>query len=424
MPEILSVETTPGDGDRTLYLQYAPNGTLATMQLSFIVSALAYGINGRFSSQNDLTTFGSAKAPQPFVSTLCHLNSIMGENDTRPLEFPDSYMISGDDEDYRISNYTAIARKQIWDQHSNQRTGQVIWVDDITFSSGRGLGALVIQPDMCDNGASYVGVSACAVGAQWVNISTHMENTLAAQNRLSPTFVNSLPTWPQHALFMSKAWANNLTSTIGYQNQTVAHNLLSSLLLTDNICPKDGKYSHNTNMMLKRPFVHEGLISSLIANAMSRLGGDATTYPQEIRDDKLPNTDTLNGLVPRRVGFVLPIRRQKQGYAWNMDGLGIKISIPILILYCLYITVHVVYIFILGSSMPAWNSIANLTALSLNSTPTSILKNTSAGVSKRSTFRNLVSVQEVEANKQLELVFEDDKYDRGPLRKVAVGRAY
>lgn len=84
-----------------------------------------------------------------------------------------------------------------------------------------------------------------------------------------------------------------------------------------------------------------------------------------------------------------------------MDGLGIKISVPTLILYCIYVTAHAAYIFTSGGSMPVWSSIANLTTLAMNSTPTSILKNTSAGISKRSTFRNLVSVQEVEANEQL-----------------------
>lgn len=144
-------------------------------------------------------------------------------------------------------------------------------------------------------------------------------------------------------------------------------------------------------------------------------------YFQEIRDGKLPEEQ---GQEDRRVDFVLPIERQRQGYAWNMDGLGIKISVPILILYCIYVTAHAAYIFTSGGSMPVWSSIANLTTLAMNSTPTSILKNTSAGISKRSTFRNLVSVQEVEANEQLELVFEEDKHSRGSLQKVAVGRAY
>lgn len=295
MPPILSVQSANNCGDGlTLYLQYAPNSTLATTQLCCVFRALWRA------ASFEQNVVANTEVPQPFVSTLCRLNTIMGENDTRPLEFPDAYIMS---EDYGINNYTAITRKQIWNQHRSQRKGQIIWVDDIAFSSGRGLGALLIQPELCKNGQSYLSVSVCAVGAQWFNTAAYF-NQFPVTNNLTLTFVNTLPTWSQHALFISKSWANHITSTIGYQNQTIAHNLLSSLLLRIDVCPWIGSYPSG---LKTRPYTHEGLLSSLIANVMSKLGGEGNMYFQEIRDGKLPEEQ---GQEDRRVDFVLPIERQ------------------------------------------------------------------------------------------------------------------
>lgn len=38
----------------------------------------------------------------------------MGENDTCPLKYSDTYIMS---EGYGINNYTAITQKKIWNQH-------------------------------------------------------------------------------------------------------------------------------------------------------------------------------------------------------------------------------------------------------------------------------------------------------------------
>lgn len=81
-------------------------------------------------------------------------------------------------------------------------------------------------------------------------------------------------------------------------------------------------------------------------------------------------------------------------------------------------------LFITGRKSSAWDTITGLTALAMNSTPTKLLENTSAGISNLDTLRNLVSVRGVEKHERLELVFEKDEDIHGLTRRVRVGQAY
>jgi hypothetical protein len=456
---------------RSLSVQYAPNGTLATVPHVPIAAGLAVaGQQFIFALRGQAgLSLANIEMPQPFASTVCVLNAIMGENDTRPIQFPDTYLAGCDTNcslyylpnNIGVANYTGITRKQLWDEAMNQTRGRMIWVDDIrlapsmTGSSG-GLGVIVVQPNLCDNGQVFLSTSACAVSGLWANVSSQLTAqtdgvsaavTTHAQSLLSSTFLGDLPSpWPQHAIApLSKDWANSITSQTSNQNRTVADNLLRTLLLTDNICPPNGIYSNNLtadDRNTARPYTHEALISSLIANGLSHVAGPFEQWQWGKWDnshfqwrhiDEWSGEERTSSQPP---GIVLTFHGHLMGYAWSLDGTGIKIAVPILIIYCLYTTVYVLYTFITGRSSQAWDTISGLVALAMNSRPTEVLENTSAGISQTDTFRNLVSVREVvDRNERLELVFQRDehKYRGGggggegegvALRRVQVGRAY
>jgi hypothetical protein len=77
-------------------VQCAPSSTFATV--SHVLMALA--IKEAFSipqvyltgDGNSGTGFLSIEMPQAFSSVLCQLNTIKDENDTRPIQFPDTYV--------------------------------------------------------------------------------------------------------------------------------------------------------------------------------------------------------------------------------------------------------------------------------------------------------------------------------------------
>ncbi|KAA8645263.1 uncharacterized protein ATNIH1004_006682 [Aspergillus tanneri] len=424
---------------RTLYVQYAPNGTVATVQHVPVAAALYRAASRSLTVVNDRATTGMAsiKMAQPVASTICTLNAIVNENDTQPIQFPISYLT---DNATRVETtpYTMITRRQLWDTTRKQEQGQIIWVDDVPFSTGRMLGAIVVQPDLCDNGQKYLSVSACAVSGLWANATSQMTVTTnetttifdsRAETCLTRDFLNTLPAWPSYAVSLSKDWASSITSQIGNQNRTIADNLLRSLLLTENVCPANGSYPLSETTMVApayRPMMHEALISSLVANGMSHAAGAFQMSRNNLHNGNFlwTNPRTQSDDLVKPPGLVLTFQRHVLGYAWNMDGTAIKIAVPILMLYCLYAVTYVIYTFITGHSSHAWDTISSITALAFNSKPTKVLENTSVRISKTETFRNLVSVREVESEGQLELVFQQDEPGRGPVRRVKAGRLY
>ncbi|KAF7182459.1 hypothetical protein CNMCM7691_002029 [Aspergillus felis] len=398
---------------RTLYVQFAPNGTVATVQQVPIAAGLSRAVISSLAGVNNPATAGEAsiRIAHPVVSTICMLNAIMDENDTRSIQFPVTYLAANATA-VETTPYTKITRRQLWDQVQNQGQGQILWVDDVPFSTERTVGAIVVQPDLCDNGQKYIMV---ATNGSATKFDQRVESLLPRD------FLNALPAWPPHAVSISKNWANSITTQIGNQNRTVADNLLRSLLLTENVCPVNGSYPLYSPA--PRPMMHEAIVSSLVANGMSHAAGPFNMSAQNLHDGTF-RWVTLIGDLVRPPAMILTFQSRVLGFAWNMDGTAIRIAISILVLYCLYAAIYVVYTFVTGHSSHAWDTISSITALAFNSRPTKVLENTSVRISQTETFRNLVSVQEVEAEKRLELVFQQDEQDRGPVQRVKAGKSY
>ncbi|KAF4224527.1 hypothetical protein CNMCM8980_007521 [Aspergillus fumigatiaffinis] len=398
---------------RTLYVQFAPNGTVVTVQQVPIAAGLSRAVISSLAGVNNPATTGEAsiRIAHPVVSTICMLNTIMDENDIRSIQFPVTYLAANATA-VETTPYTNITRRQLWDQIQNQGQGQILWVDDVHFSTERTLGAIVVQPDLCDNGQRYIMV---ATNGSATKFDQRVESLLPRD------FLNALPAWPPHAVSISKNWANSITTQIGNQNRTVADNLLRSLLLTENVCPVNGSYPLYSPA--PRPMMHEAIVSSLVANGMSHAAGPFNMSAQNLHDGTFRWVTPIGDLV-NPPGLILTFQSRVVGFAWNMDGTAIRIAISILILYCLYATIYVVYTFVTGHSSHAWDTISSITALAFNSRPTKVLENTSVRISQTETFRNLVSVQELEEVKRLELVFQQDEQDRGPVQRVKAGKSY
>ncbi|KAE8152753.1 hypothetical protein BDV25DRAFT_137561 [Aspergillus avenaceus] len=357
-----------------------------------------------------------AETPQPFASTFCLLNTIMGENDTRPIQFPDGHIYE-DRSTVGTINYTGITRRHLWNQTNSENEGQVLWVDDFDPSKKGSLGAIVVQPDLCYNNKTYLSVSACSVAGLWANATqVYILKGSGASDQLrsllSVDFVDNLPSWTDNAVSIPKSWAKNITSQTGRENKTVADVLLNSFFVTDLICPSNGSYPDDieydtgyTLYDLYRPWTHEGLISSLIVNAMSWGTGYAEATELSRKNEKFEakydDESWTSGVVSTTHGQLL-------GYAWNMDGTGIRIAIPVLLIYCICAIVYILYTLVSGRSLSAWETIAGLTALAFNSTPSSVLQSEQGTASRTDTFRNLVSIREVEEREQLEFVFQKD----------------
>lgn len=98
-----------------------------------------------------------------------------------------------------------------------------------------------------------------------------------------------------------------------------------------------------------------------------------------------------------------------EGYAYNTTDTAPKIAIWILLTYCLFVILHIIYADISGISSTSWDSIAEVTALAVNSTPTTALRNTCAGITELNLFKlpvRVLAMRDAEGNgEHLELVF-------------------
>ena len=462
MPPIYSAPMTTSGSDigetegvvRTMYVQYAPNSTFATTQSVPVALAMRSVIENDWDSDEfDLPAIARIEQLQPYASVYCQPNAIFGAHDTRPFQFPTTYVagcpspVDGCPYSNNVStiDYLGSNRGQIFSQWKSSPQGQVIWIHNISISSPQStaLGAIVIQPDMCES--QYLMTSACVIGAQWANTTSYIRDPTGsassfskgitygneflgtATSNLTPTDLAILPDWSQPSIPLSVPWATSLDQVTDVKNRTVSDNLLRLMFTTDNICPETGSYVSSD---LERPYMHERLLATMVANGMAHASSpgqlclsNTPLSGWECTDANGKNGPTFSGPPP---GVLLTMKCSVPGYAWNLDGVPIKIALIILTIYCIYIGGFVIYTFVSGRSSMTWRNLSDLTALAINSAPTGTLKNTSCGIGKLETFRNLVGLREgVEDERGLELVFKrDEDEDRERYVSATVGKAY
>lgn len=108
----------------------------------------------------------------------------------------------------------------------------------------------------------------------------------------------------------------------------------------------------------------------------------------------------------------LQVHSNFEGFAYNTTGATPKVAICFLLAYCTFALAHVLYAGITGISSTCWDSIGEVTALAVNSTPSALLRNTCAGITELNIFKTPVRVLafhdcEKSDGEHLELVFGD-----------------
>lgn len=97
-----------------------------------------------------------------------------------------------------------------------------------------------------------------------------------------------------------------------------------------------------------------------------------------------------------------------EGWAYSMDGTATTLAIVVMVTFCVLASAHIIYLTISGVSSNAWNSAAETIALAVNSSPTTYLQNTCAGIFGVNAFRIPVRIMvrgDENQGEHLELVF-------------------
>jgi hypothetical protein len=106
------------------------------------------------------------------------------------------------------------------------------------------------------------------------------------------------------------------------------------------------------------------------------------------------------------------------GYAF--ESVPVILATAILCFYCLYVLISIIASIVVGISSNSWDSVSEITALALNSTPPTHLGSISAGLRTLRVFQEPVGIL-VNEKDELELVFREA--DRGDEVFKAVERS-
>jgi hypothetical protein len=113
------------------------------------------------------------------------------------------------------------------------------------------------------------------------------------------------------------------------------------------------------------------------------------------------------------------------GYGWMflIATTGIWFAIGVMVAYCTIAVVHSFYLVISGLSSSAWDSIAELVVLAMNSKPTMVLQNTCAGIIGVRPFKSMVQILETTEG-HLELCFSEELARHDSASKIQVNEEY
>ncbi|KAL8752338.1 MAG: hypothetical protein Q9199_005812 [Rusavskia elegans] len=239
--------------------------------------------------------------------------------------------------------------------------------------------------------------------------------------RLSSGFF-IVPAYPERLINVSISWAQYLNPLIVDEGVTVFHRLMQA------------------NITDRNPSVSAAIIlPCLLANGLARIGIESSLQGDLRLTTDAQYADIDSWFRGRGDAFIVDPEQSKEwvklevlstleGYAYNTSGAGPKVAIIFLLTYCTFAIAHTCYAGISGISSSCWDSIGEVTALAMNSTPNLLLRNTSSGIADAKIFklpaRIFAMPDQAGEGEHLELVLGDQEKNVIEKRTLKVNRVY
>ena len=457
-----SLESYPGSDPETIVAstqQAAVADALTATGTSWYWATENVTTKGHGNPQDQLDAVHSIAQDyyQPFTVVSCQPDVIYGPDDQRPVGFPlppgtppsmlnassynDSILLGYPTSPWNHSlspghafEYPGITRSEILDTPGSPDENRLRWVElpQDPFN-GTAVGAIALLPRDEKDLAQQMIV--CNLGAGWgrstLNVSTsggapqivlnriEVENSQGLSDSVDESGIAvaeweasdqsldfSFPFFPQRMVTVTEEWAEYLNPSIPSLNTTLFHHLMTSnvtsMLITTNI---------------------KVILAGLLANGLSGIGSTSKLQGTMKRVIKPDGSSALDGnywFSGKGNVFEVDTHESKdwvkfhvssvsEGYAYNTHGAIPKLAICILLTYCAFALGHVLYAGISGISSTCWDSIAEVTALAVNSHYAKELRNTCAGISEFDIFKlpvRILATRDREGDREhLELVF-------------------
>ncbi|KAL8804374.1 MAG: hypothetical protein Q9200_005848 [Gallowayella weberi] len=333
---------------------------------------------------------------------------------------------------YLVSKHPRFTYARLLDAPGDLKSYRLKWLElpRETFVDGN-IGLAILFPESSLDSKIQFGLI-CNIVAEWVDsdieiksegggISTtrgkqHFKDPFPSKRPISESGRPRAQDMVRDAghrvpITISESWARYLNPTLTNLNTTVF-----------NVLMQQSYYTNPERFLVGGIELTSTVLAMLTANGLARVGwGTALQGRVKARGPGEEGLADGNYWLSGKgdVFEVDPVKSKNwtsfvvesslEGYAYNTLTTPPKVAIAIMMIYCFLVFGHTLYSGITGISSNCWDTIAEVTALAINSTPTTALRNTCAGISELHIFklpvRILVSRDEEGEGEHLELVF-------------------
>lgn len=253
-----------------------------------------------------------------------------------------------------------------------------------------------------------------------------------------PTIVTGTPngdtysqgnTWPRFSI--DSGWAAYLNPIIDSNNVTALQEVTKIAGLWNSSQPID---------IEDAVYIIESFLSIIVANGLSRRDYGTRLSGTLWGDPDLLNVDTDHTIAMNCgdwCGHLLPSKKGSMGYggvafnlsgsekmtstkftmqanangwAYDSKGSAAKFAMAALIVYCIIAGYHWVYIICIEESSGSWDSISELVALAMRSSPSDAFENTGAGIDSAVLFKKPTQIIDMDGRLQLAVGAPSGRY--------------
>ncbi|KAJ5096128.1 hypothetical protein NUU61_005484 [Penicillium alfredii] len=356
------------------------------------------------------------------------------------ISFPvfDTYRWIGDISHYDPVNYTdPRLLSQVAERLTHSTHPELLWLPlNQTRFGNNSVGVIATFPP--SEKFNTTNVISCEVDSRWLNANQKItreykvDSTWTSKADFFYELIKNrarIPLLPR--IQISPQWAKYVNPRLPLSNQTVFEQLLMASGLW-NIQPEGESHILAPSDAALGDVV-EAALAGMVNNGLANLS-PMTSIQGTRPGDELCTDAWIDPLMPQG-----PSAFGKGGMFWNMDGIdtsnmtkftmevivnGYAYSVKgatsiaamvVMLVYCLMVIPHTIYVVRTGRSSSSWDSLPEIVALALQSRPTAALKNTGAGISTSAIFRAPVQVLGME--RRLTLAFGDTQKGGTPVKE-------
>lgn len=385
---------------------YAISGASILVTLAWARAAEYVPVSWRY-RWRDRATF-RMETRDAYVSALCSPSTIINFNQTT-ISFPSLAPHSSTDEEFWFSNLSLStpANNELRFKLFENPGMALTWM--LNPSDGRYVSAAITTPALPGEPNRKRSLMACSVSSDWTTANLgpmHPELDHSWMKVMGFPWNGS----NRETVIMTAEWLEALNPFIAREQNTVFNLIADAVDLGVD----------------ERKYAVELILAAMVTNGMSKLGYNAT-----LQSELVPNWPTefmygrqaYKGPGSNQDWSKFIVRMIVHDYAYKMNSTTDMAAVIVLFFYCACAIAHLGWMICwVRMSSRVWSFMGEVTALAMNSKPTTMIRNTCAGVLSTANYSAPIRILESNGNDDdddpmgmmdhLEIVFGNDDVDK------------